>query len=74
MKYRCPLCGYTYDEDKEGVRFADLPDDWCRKANSNPSPSEILGAVDAYQLCILTTSDVVYQLQGDLASCRCGLA
>ncbi len=29
MKYRCPLCGYIYDEDKEGVKFADLPDDWC---------------------------------------------
>lgn len=29
MKYRCPLCGYTYDEEKEGVKFADLPDDWC---------------------------------------------
>ena len=29
MKYRCPLCGYIYDEEKEGVKFADLPDDWC---------------------------------------------
>lgn len=29
MKYRCPLCGYVYDEEKEGVKFADLPDDWC---------------------------------------------
>ena len=29
MKYRCPLCGYIYDEEKEGVKFADLSDDWC---------------------------------------------
>lgn len=29
MKYRCPLCGYIYDEEKEGVKFADLPDNWC---------------------------------------------
>ena len=28
MKYRCGVCGYIYDEEKEGVRFADLPDDW----------------------------------------------
>ena len=28
MKYRCGVCGYIYDEGKEGVRFADLPDDW----------------------------------------------
>ncbi len=28
MKYRCGVCGYIYDEEKEGVKFADLPDDW----------------------------------------------
>ncbi|MBQ8180119.1 MAG: rubredoxin [Candidatus Methanomethylophilaceae archaeon] len=28
MKYRCSMCGYIYDEEKEGVAFADLPDDW----------------------------------------------
>lgn len=28
MKYRCGVCGYIYNEEKEGVRFADLPDDW----------------------------------------------
>jgi rubredoxin len=28
MKYRCPLCGYVYDEDKIGVKFQDLPEDW----------------------------------------------
>ena len=28
MKYRCGVCGYIYDEEKEGVRFEDLPDDW----------------------------------------------
>lgn len=27
-KYRCTICGYIYDEAKEGVKFADLPDDW----------------------------------------------
>ena len=28
MKYRCTICGYEYDEAKEGVAFADLPDTW----------------------------------------------
>ena len=28
MKYRCPTCGYIYDEEETGVKFADLPDDW----------------------------------------------
>lgn len=27
-KYKCKICGYIYDEAKEGVRFEDLPDDW----------------------------------------------
>ncbi|MEE1228091.1 MAG: flavin reductase [Lachnospiraceae bacterium] len=26
--YVCRICGYVYDEAKEGVPFADLPDDW----------------------------------------------
>ncbi len=28
MKYKCKVCGYIYDEEKEGTKFADLPDDW----------------------------------------------
>ena len=28
MKYVCVLCGYVYDEEAEGVKFADLPGDW----------------------------------------------
>lgn len=27
-KYVCSVCGYVYDEEKEGVKFADLPADW----------------------------------------------
>ena len=28
MKYRCMACGYIYDEDIEGTKFEDLPEDW----------------------------------------------
>ena len=27
-KYECTACGYIFDEEKEGTRFEDLPDDW----------------------------------------------
>lgn len=28
MKYVCTICGYVYDEEKEGALFTDLPDSW----------------------------------------------
>ena len=27
-KYECIICGYVYDEEVEGVKFIDLPEDW----------------------------------------------
>ncbi len=27
-KYVCSVCGYTYDEEKEKTKFAELPNDW----------------------------------------------
>ncbi len=27
--WRCTVCGYIYDEAKEGTKFEDLPDDWA---------------------------------------------
>jgi flavin reductase (DIM6/NTAB) family NADH-FMN oxidoreductase RutF len=29
MKYICSVCGYVYDEEKEGKKFAELPDTWA---------------------------------------------
>ena len=38
MKYKCTICGHVYDEEKEGVKFADLPADWkcpiCKQPKS----------------------------------------
>lgn len=28
MKYICNVCDYVYDEEKQGVKFEDLPEDW----------------------------------------------
>jgi len=37
-KYKCPTCGYIYDEEKEIVKFKDLPDDWvCPACGSDKS-------------------------------------
>lgn len=33
--YRCTVCNYIYDEEKEGYKFDDLPNDWrCPVCNS----------------------------------------
>ncbi len=28
MKYKCNICGYIYDEEKEEIKFDELPDSW----------------------------------------------
>ncbi|HKM09533.1 MAG TPA: rubredoxin [Candidatus Methanomethylophilaceae archaeon] len=28
MKYECVVCGYIYNEEKQGVKFDALPDDY----------------------------------------------
>ncbi len=42
MKYVCQVCGYIYDEGKEGIPFADLPGDWrcpwCKASKDNFQP------------------------------------
>lgn len=44
MKYVCEVCGYVYDEEAEGVKFEDLPDDYacplCGVDKDNFSPEE----------------------------------
>ena len=41
-KYRCSLCGEIYDEEYEGVRFADLPDDWVCPMCHSPKSAFVL--------------------------------
>ena len=42
MKYICQICGYVYDDAKEKVPFAELPDDWkcplCGAAKADFKP------------------------------------
>ena len=50
MKYICQVCGYVYDEEAEGIPFAELPDDWkcpmC-KAPKNMFAAEEDGVAEA---------------------------
>jgi flavin reductase (DIM6/NTAB) family NADH-FMN oxidoreductase RutF/rubredoxin len=37
-KYRCMCCGFIYNEEKEKIRFSDLPDSWtCPVCGSDKS-------------------------------------
>jgi flavin reductase (DIM6/NTAB) family NADH-FMN oxidoreductase RutF/rubredoxin len=37
-KFKCPACGYIYDEKEEGKKFQDLPGDWiCPVCGSEKS-------------------------------------
>ena len=37
-KYRCTVCNYVYDEEKMGIKFDELPDNWrCPVCNSPKS-------------------------------------
>jgi len=45
--YRCEICGYEYDESKEGKKFEDLSDDWfCIICESPKKLFEIVGGGD----------------------------
>jgi len=35
IMWRCTICGYIYDDAKEGTKFEDLSDDWsCPVCNA----------------------------------------
>lgn len=49
MRYACQICGYIYDDAKEKIPFAELPDTWkcplCGAAKSDFKPEEVKEAV-----------------------------
>ncbi len=45
--YRCSVCGEIYDEEDEGVRFDDLPDDWVCPLCHSPKSAFVLVGEDA---------------------------
>lgn len=47
MKFVCKVCGYVYDEEKQAVPFAELPDSWvCPLCGAAKSDFELQGAAE----------------------------
>jgi len=40
--YRCTVCNYIFDEEKEGTKFDDLPDNWRCPVCNSPKKTFIL--------------------------------
>jgi len=44
MKYVCSICGYVYDDERQKIPFAELPDDWkcplCGASKSDFVPQQ----------------------------------
>ena len=40
--YRCTVCNYIFDEEKEGIKFDDLPDNWRCPVCNSPKKTFIL--------------------------------
>ncbi len=41
-KYRCTVCNYVFDEEKEGKKFSDLPKEWVCPVCGAPKSSFVL--------------------------------
>ena len=59
-RYRCTVCNYILDEEREGVKFEDLPDNWrCPVCNSPLSTFVLLSAKIEYKDVDSTVSEVM---------------
>jgi pyruvate oxidase len=67
-KYRCTVCNYLYDEDEEGEKFKELPDDWrCPVCNSPKSVFVMLTEeIEEYEKGGTTVSDILVQQMVEL--------
>ena len=71
MKYRCTVCGHIYDEEREGVKFADLPDTWtcptCGAPKSKFVPV-VEGQTWASEHVLGVAKDVPEDIKNDLCA------
>ena len=67
-KYRCTICGYIYDEEREKVKFSELPDDWkCPLCGAPKSMfEEIKEEIKTQSTKIVTTENLEADIDGDL--------
>ncbi|MCK4285922.1 MAG: rubredoxin, partial [Candidatus Lokiarchaeota archaeon] len=45
MRFRCSVCNYLYDEDKEGKKYSSLPDSWTCPVCGAPKSAFVLEGV-----------------------------
>ena len=71
--YECRVCGYVYDETKQGRKWSDLPDDWvCPGCGAPKSSFEPVGAQpqepsrNCFQQGLRCTPRLRLHLPGDL--------
>jgi len=58
--YECSVCGHRYDEDKEGVRWDDLADDWvCPVCESKKSYFEPIATEPSVPLVPVSSGDTL---------------
>ena len=77
-KWICGICGYVYDEEKEGVPFEDLPEDWvcplCRADKSAFSPEKQPDAPAAVPAAVRHTGELKELSAGELSAVCSNLA
>jgi thiamine pyrophosphate-dependent acetolactate synthase large subunit-like protein/rubredoxin len=67
-KYRCTVCNYIYDEDKEDKNFDELPDDWRCPVCNSPKSSYVLLTEESedYEKASSTVSDIMIEQMAEL--------
>ena len=67
-KYRCTVCNYIYDEDKEDKKFDELPDDWRCPVCNSPKSSYVLLTEESedYESTGSTVSDIMIEQMAEL--------
>jgi pyruvate oxidase len=67
-KYRCTVCNYIYDEDKEDKKFDELPDDWRCPVCNSPKSSYVLLTEESkdYEKTSSTVSDIMIEQMAEL--------
>ncbi|MBM4240417.1 MAG: thiamine pyrophosphate-binding protein [Euryarchaeota archaeon] len=62
-KYRCTVCNYIFDEDKEGFKFSELPDNWRCPVCNSPKGTFVLLSEELKEVRVgeSTVSDILVQ-------------
>lgn len=61
-KYRCTVCNYIYDEEIEGKKFSDLPDDWrCPVCNAPKTAFVLLSDAEEELTERTTVSEILVE-------------